>query len=129
MKKNVMKTSLLLITSALLLAPAVSQASELKGAQVCEKIKTCALESLGDQEMTDQIKGILMTQLDQQCGVMFSEEKETQLKKAGLIDEANKCSDSMVAMPCDELMSAQTEAPSKACATFEKAAKEAGLDL
>lgn len=104
------------------------QAEEVKGQQICDKIKTCVFETLGDQAGSEQIKAMLMNQLDTQCAATFAG-KQDEIKEAGLVDEANACADAMLAMSCNDLMTPNGARTTEACTEFEEAAEEAGLEL
>ncbi len=99
-------------------------ADDIKGTEVCQKVKSCALEVLGTQEIPEQAKQGILTQLDTQCAKSFSE-REQSIKDAGLVDQANACADEMIALPCGELLSPDVLTNSKVCAAFEESYKKA----
>lgn len=112
----------------LLWSQADVQAQEIKGQQVCDKIKTCVFDSLGDQANSEQVRAMVTAQLDKQCAGSFSGKHE-ELREAGLVDKANACSDAIVAMPCSELMVPNGVESDKACMELKEATEKAGIEL
>ena len=127
MKSSTLKSTFLFALLAVCSAPFAISADQIKGEQVCDKLKTCALESLEGEDAPEQMKQVLMTQLDTQCAQSFSD-KEQAFVDAGLVDQANACIDEMLSMSCQELMVSGNANKSKACKEFKDASKEAGIE-
>ncbi len=105
-----------------------AQAEEVRTQLICKKVKTCVVESLDDQEVQPQMKELITAQLDAQCSQTHVG-KEDEIKKAGLVEQANACADELIAMPCQKLMTPNVAQNSKACVALEKAAEEAGIEI
>ncbi len=101
--------------------------AEIKGKQVCARLKVCALESLEGQQIHQEVKDRLMSQLNAQCLDSFRA-REQRIIDAGLQSQANACASQMLALPCDELLSPSGRDATKACAEFNEAAKKAGIE-
>lgn len=125
----VKKWSVISVASFIVVLPTLAQAEKIKGDEICDKIKTCALEGIEGQEIPEQMVEILMTQLDSQCATAFKS-KAKEVEDAGLAGEANACADSMLSLSCDELLSPNGGSKkTKECKSFEASAKEAGIDV
>lgn len=127
MKNSHTQIGFSLLVGFLTLLSLPTQADEIKTKLICEKIKTCVLESLGEQEMPAQMKDLIVTQLDTQCGQIHTN-NDDQIKEAGLTDQANACADELIAMPCPQLMTPNVAENSKACVALKEAAEEAGIE-
>ena len=115
---------------ASILAVALStglQAQSIDSEQVCQKIKTCAVDSPLLKQMAEQQRQLILGQLDAQCAKSFKD-REQALIEAGLSDQANACAQEMLDLPCGDLLSPSVLEKSKACAALEKASKKAGIE-
>ncbi len=123
------KKSLSILAAVTVVAVSAPSFAELKGKEICEKMKTCVIESFDGQEVPEQMKQILLQQLDQQCLAEFDKKKD-EIINAGLKGEANACADSMIEVPCETLMSPENGVhETEACATFKTAAEKAGVSV
>ena len=96
--------------------------------QLCEKMKTCAVEQMGADQppgIVEMMKGMF----DSMCASMI-EPYATTFTEEGLEDKAEACMDSILETSCEVLMASQGDAhESPECKEFEAAADEAGVDL
>lgn len=126
MINRLINSALILIGFIILQSSFTSLADEIKGREVCDKLKVCALAELDKQEMPDQMKQMVISELDK-CASNFAKDEQA-IIDAGLTDMANACADEVVEMPCERLMTPNPAQHSKACNDFEKASKEAGIE-
>ncbi len=97
------------------------------GEKVCSRVKTCVLESMEGQDVPQNMKDMLIGQLDSQCIDGYKAE-EQKLIDAGLEDEANACAADMLKLSCPELMDPNQAKQLKSCQDFEEKRLAAGLE-
>lgn len=102
--------------------------ADIKVTEMCDKMKSCVMESVSSQQIPEEMMKGIVDQVTQQCLTEFAK-KSAELIEAGLEDKANACADSMIEMSCTDLMQQNDDNKTEACAEFEKDAKEAGIDL
>jgi len=95
---------------------------------VCERVKQCALNSFDENQMPEQMREVIVQQIDQKCASEFSD-KQKEIQQAGLIPSANQCLDSMLDLSCTQLLSFNESQSTQACRTFRDSAEKAGIEL
>ncbi len=121
------KTLLLSIAaSSTLLVHAMTSADEIKGRDVCEKMKTCVVETMVANDTPKATLDMIVSQLENQCLSSY-EEKDKLIADAGLKKQANACAKDMIEMPCEELMTVGQSNSIESCQAFEEASKKAGI--
>lgn len=107
-----------LVILFLSIAPAVMAADfESQSLQLCEKIKSCSLAELEGQEMSAEMKSMVMSSLDGMCDIMAAQysgaEQYTELQQ-----KVAACMDSLSSLSCAALMNGDSETPT--CIELEK---------
>ena len=122
-----MKRILITITALLFMNTAHADLKD-KTDQLCEKMKTCAVEEMGGEQppgIIEMMKGMF----DSMCASMI-QPYATTFTEEGLEDKAEACLDTIIETSCEVLMDAQGKThDSPECKEFEAAADEAGVDL
>jgi hypothetical protein len=92
--------------------------------QLCEKIKSCALSELEGQEMSAEMKSMVMSSMDGMCDMMTAQYSEYSGAEqyAELYQQAAACMESLSSLSCSELMEGESRTP--ACIELEKRAAD-----
>lgn len=113
--------------SIVILVPA--RADELADASVtlCEKVKSCALAQVAEEDLTPQARQMMQPMLDNMC---LQVQGAVGNVPAGhpLYAPAVACMQSLHALSCEAMQSAG-EAITPACEAFEKLARESEADM
>lgn len=115
-------TAIALIGASVFTLPAA--ADEMSDARdaLCEKMKGCALEQMGDAEgMTDQMKTMIMQSLESMCDGL--ERNYAAVQGHPLYQPATACMRSMSTLSCGELQQGD-DAQTTECASFREEAKK-----
>lgn len=99
-------------------------ADEYSGATLalCEKVKSCALEQMGQQEITPEVRQMMQPMLDNMCSQMAVEVEEVASGHA-LYKPALACMKSMAALSCADMQS-QDGPHTEACKEYEALAEK-----
>jgi len=104
------------------IVPAVMAADfESQSLQLCEKIKSCALAELEGQELSADMKSMVMSSMDGMCDMMAAQYSSAE-KNTELHQQAVACMDSLSSLSCEALMEGDSRTP--ACIELEKRAAE-----
>ncbi|MFW5427316.1 MAG: hypothetical protein ACKE8R_08705 [Methylophagaceae bacterium] len=91
--------------------------------QLCEKIKSCALTELEGQEMSADMKSMVLSSMDGMCAAMATEFSNESIKEyEDLRQQASACMASLSSLSCPQLMDGATDTPE--CVALEKSAAE-----
>lgn len=110
---------------AMLLLSAIQIASaetiEQQSLQLCEKIKSCALTELEGQDMSADMKSMVLSSMDGMCQAMATEFSNDSIKEYDdLRKQASACMASLSSLSCPQLMDGATDTPE--CVALEKSA-------
>ena len=119
-EKITMRSTLVILFLGIV--PAVMAADfDSQSLQLCEKIKSCALAELDGQEMSAEMKSMVMSSMDGMCNMMATQyngaEQYTELHQ-----QAVACMDSLSSLSCTALMNGGSE--TAACLELEKRVAE-----
>ena len=89
---------------------------------LCEKVKSCALEQMGQQEITPEIRQMMQPMLDNMCSQMAVEIEEVASGHA-MYKPALACMQSMAAISCSDMQS-QDGPQTAACKEYEALAEK-----
>ena len=95
---------------------------------MCDKIKTCSIEEIKGQGLSDDMVTMMSAMFGGMCKVWMKPYANA-MGEAGLEEKAEACIDSVVSASCENLMQSEGEFRTDECEAFEKAADEAGVDL
>ena len=84
---------------------------------LCEKIKSCAVAQMGEQQLTPEIRQMMEPMLAGMCDQMLQTMPEV-AKEHALYQPALACMKSLAAVDCNKMQ--QTEHETPACREFEK---------
>ncbi|CAA0083219.1 Uncharacterised protein [Zhongshania aliphaticivorans] len=87
---------------------------------MCSKMKSCALQSIGEANLSPAMRDMVMTQLEGAC-VSVQQQFGNVADTHPLYGAASKCLSSMAKLSCDEIENMNDE-PTPACASYEKMA-------
>jgi len=112
---------------AMLLLSAVQIASadtiDQQSLQLCEKIKSCALTELEGQDMSADMKSMVLSSMDGMCQAMATEFSNESIKEYDdLRQQASACMASLSSLSCPQLMDGATDTPE--CVALEKSASK-----
>lgn len=89
--------------------------------QLCEKVKSCALAELEGQDMSADMKSMVLSSMDGMCQAMATEFSNDSIKKQDdLRKQASACMVSLSSLSCAQLMDGATDTAE--CAALEKSA-------
>lgn len=94
--------------------------------KLCDKVKTCSLEQMGQQDLPEEMKAMMMAMFESTCSV-YVKPYIAAVDDAGLAKKADKCMDSFIDKDCSEIMSGQDGVETPECKEYEAAAEEAGI--
>lgn len=103
-----------------------AQADELTDAAqaLCDSVKSCALEQVAQQDLTDEMREMMGPMLDNMCANMRSQVQSVPTNHK-LYQPAVGCLRSMVSLDCQQMQDpGGVETPE--CTEYEELAKEAG---
>lgn len=89
---------------------------------MCEKVKSCAMAQIAQEEITPEMRQMMQPMLDSMCANMKDKVQEVPLGH-DLYEPAVACMRSMEALSCEQMQSEQADTP--ACQAYEKMAREA----
>jgi hypothetical protein len=108
---------LLLCVSQIASAGSIEEQSQ----QLCEKIKSCALTELEGQDMSADMKSMVLSSMDGMCQAMATEFSNESIKEyEDLRQQASVCMTSLSSLSCPQLMDGATDTPE--CVALEKSA-------
>ncbi len=111
--------AILLLLSAVQIVSA--DAIDQQSLQLCEKIKSCALAELEGQDMSADMKSMVLSSMDGMCQAMATEFSNDSIKQyEGLRQQAKACMASLSSLSCPQLMDGATDTPE--CVALEKSA-------
>jgi hypothetical protein len=113
----------LVATLLILVGMNIANASE-HTEKMCAKVKECALSQAAGNQISVELKDIIIQMVDSQCGTMASR-YDAGFKEAGLQKLSNACVDSS----CEDLLAIKGTPNTKACKHFETVANDAGVEL
>ena len=103
-----------------------AQADDLTDAArgLCENIKTCALENIAKENLTDEMRQMMEPMMDNMCTTMQSKVQEV---PAGhpLYEPALLCMRSMESLTCEQMRD-EEQVMTPECKEYERLAREAG---
>lgn len=122
-----MKTSRAILPALLMMVVnGYAQADELTDAAqaLCDSVKSCALEQVAQQDLTDEMRQMMGPMLDNMCANMRSQVQSVPTNHE-LYQPAVGCLRSMVSLDCQQMQNPEgVDTPE--CTEYEKLAKEAG---
>lgn len=104
-----------------------AQADELTDAAqaLCDSVKSCALEQVAQQDLTDEMREMMGPMLDNMCANMRSQVQDVPVDHR-LYQPAVGCMRSMVSLDCQQMQNPEgVKTPE--CTEYEQLAKEAGV--
>ena len=113
--------SVLIIAASLVAHPAFSE-DEIFTASLCEKMQSCTMQQIQDDELSEEMLGMVKAMFTQQCEAMSQLYGHATISN-GLYDKAKKCATSRAALSCDELFD---DDATPECDEFEKSADQWG---
>ena len=107
-----------------LLAPALSSADDISSAakDLCEKVRSCAMAQVAEEDMTPELRQMMEPMLDSMCANMQSKVQDV---SAGhpLYQSSIACMRSMEALSCEEMQDeARMQTPE--CTAYEEQARK-----
>ena len=124
-----MKIRVLLIIASVVLMPSIVKADlDDVADRMCTKIKQCSLESAGADAMPPEVQEMMKGMFDGLCKSMMQPYYDS-AEQAGLANEAEACTETVVATSCEELLSSDGQYSTPECEEFKAAADEAGVDI
>ncbi len=108
-----------------IMASSYTRADELADAAqaMCDSVKSCALEQVAQQDLTDEMREMMGPMLDNMCANMRSQVQSVPTDHK-LYQPAVRCLRSMVALDCEQMQDPGS-AKSPECAEYERLAAEA----
>ena len=88
---------------------------------LCEKMKSCALKSIGEADLTPDVRAMVMASLEGAC-VAIQQQVSNVAETHPLHGAASACMDSMTTLSCEELENSSDEKTPE-CARYEKMAE------
>ena len=102
------------------IAPAVMATDlETQSLKLCEKVKSCAIAELEGQELSAEMKSMVMSSMDGMCDMMTSQFSNAEGYEE-LQQQALACMESLSSLSCSALMAGESRTP--ACIELEKRA-------
>lgn len=121
-----MRKKLLSVLAAGVLATAVADAEELTDAALglCEKVKSCAMEQIAEEDLTPEMRQMMQPMLDNMCASMQSNFGEVPTGH-DLYRPAIACMQSMEKLSCEQMQTID-QAPTPECQKYQELAEQAG---
>jgi len=113
------------LSAALLAAlPALAAADELTDAAqgLCDTVRSCALEQIAEQDLTPEMREMMVPMLDNMCDTMRGKVQEVPTGHP-LYQPAVRCMRSMESLTCDKLQNNQMSNTTE-CREYERLAQE-----
>lgn len=110
---------------ACLLAPSLAVADDYSNAidALCQKMKTCALQSMGEvDDMPAKTREMITASLNSMCEGM-QQQYDVAMQRHALYQPATDCISSMAALTCEELEAAEDDVTPQCVAFREQADK------
>jgi hypothetical protein len=109
-----------------LVTPVPAGADELAeaGLTLCEKVKSCALAQVAEEDLTPQAREMMQPMLDSMCAQVQGAASNVPVGHP-LYAPAVACLQSMNSLSC-EMMQDTVQARTAACETFENLARQSG---
>lgn len=93
--------------------------------ELCNMVKSCALEQMAEQDLTPEMREMMTPMLENMCATMRRQVKEVPVGH-GLYDPAVACLRSMASLTCADLQDAgRVETPQ--CKEYAEKAQQAGI--
>ena len=91
---------------------------------LCDNIRTCALEQIAEENLTEEMRQMMMPMMDNMCTTMQSKVQEV---PAGhpLYEPALLCMRSMESLTCEQMRD-EDQVMTPECKEYERLAREAG---
>jgi hypothetical protein len=89
---------------------------------LCEKVKSCAIAQMGEQEITPEVRQMMQPMLDNMCTSMLANLPEV-AKDHATFKPAMACMSSLEALSCEE-MQGQNGSATPACKEYEELAEK-----
>ncbi len=108
-----------------LFAPALAGADDITSAakDLCEKVRSCAMAQVAEEDLTPELRQMMDPMLDNMCANMQSKVQEVATGHP-LYQPSIACMRSMEALSCEEMQDPASMQTSE-CETYEKLAREA----
>ena len=120
MKRNT--KYLAILCAALLSASTVADEYSDASLALCEKIKSCALVQMDNQEITPEVRQMMQPMLDSMCTSMLASVPEV-AKTHAMYKPAIACMQSLDALSCEE-MHGEANVKTPACMEYEEMAEK-----
>lgn len=120
-----MTTRAILPTLLMITAGAYAQADELTDATqaLCDSVKSCALEQVAQEDLTEEMREMMGPMLDNMCADMRSQVQSVPADHK-LYQPAVGCMRSMVSLTCEQMQDPQS-AKTPECLEYEELAGQA----
>ena len=92
---------------------------EQQSLKLCNKIKSCALADLDTEDLSAEMKTMIMASMDGMCTMMIAQYSGAD-KDIELHQEIAACMDSLSPLSCEDLMEGDSDTP--ACLELERLA-------
>ena len=119
------KTRVILPAALVLMVSGYAQSDELTDAAqaLCDSVKSCALEQVSREDLTEEMREMMGPVLDNMCENMRNQVKDLPVGHA-LYQPAVGCMRSMVSLDCEQMQNPEgVKTPE--CTEYDKLAKEA----
>ena len=120
------RSALFFILGLVVTLPAHSNDLISAAMELCEKVKSCAMAQVAEEDLTPEIRQMMEPMLDKMCADMRQEMDEVPVGHP-LYQPALACMRSMQGLSCEMMQDAQRMETSE-CKAYEKLAGEASLD-
>ena len=91
---------------------------------LCDNIKTCALEKIAEENLTEEMRQMMMPMMDNMCTTMQSKVQEVPVGHP-LYESALLCMRSMESLTCEQMRD-ENQVMTPECKEYERLAREAG---
>lgn len=107
-----------------LLAPALASADDIASAaqDLCEKVRSCAMAQVAEEDMTPELRQMMEPMLDNMCANMQSKVQEVNTGHP-LYQPSIACMRSMAALSCEEMQD-QAGMQTSECEAYEELARK-----
>jgi len=121
---SVIATRAILPTLVMIMAGSYVQADELTDAAqaLCDSVKSCALEQVAQEDMTDEMREMMGPMLDNMCEEMRSQVQSVPADHK-LYKPAVGCMRSMVSLTCQQMQDPQS-AKTPECVEYDELARQ-----
>jgi hypothetical protein len=91
---------------------------------LCDNIRTCALEQIAEENLTEEMRQMMMPMMDNMCTTMQSKVQEVPVGHP-LYEPALLCMRSMESLTCEQMRD-EDQVMTPECKEYERLAREAG---